>query len=61
MRHLHGARGDGRPPLKEHCFNHEAYLQALQRAATCHVQAGCPLPADAAALYQAAWKSKMPT
>ena len=53
------ARGDSRLSLEERYVNHEGYLQAVQRAATRAVEAGFLLPADAAALYQAASNSKV--
>jgi hypothetical protein len=53
------ARGDPRLSLEERYGNHEGYLQAVQRAATRAVEAGFLLPADAAALYQAASNSKV--
>ncbi len=53
------ARGDPRLSLEERYGNHEGYLQAVQKAATRAVVAGFLLPADAAALYQAASNSKV--
>ncbi len=53
------SRGDPRLSLEERYRNHEGYLLAVQRAAARAVEAGFLLPADAAALYQAAASSKV--